>query len=49
MVYSARYTRAQSLFRELAMARADVNLRSVLARLSRVDVLVIDDWAMAPL
>jgi hypothetical protein len=24
-------------------------LRSLLARLSRIDVLVIDDWAMAPL
>ena len=47
--YSALYTRAQSLFRDLAMARADGSLRSVLARLSRIDVLVIDDWAMAPL
>jgi len=44
-----RYTRAQSLFRDLAMARADGSLRSLLARLSRIDVLVIDDWAMAPL
>jgi DNA replication protein DnaC len=42
-------TRAQSLFRDLAMARADGSLRSLLARLSRIDVLVIDDWAMAPL
>jgi DNA replication protein DnaC len=50
--YSALYTRAQSLFRDLAMARADGSLRSLrslLARLGRVDVLVIDDWAMAPL
>ena len=47
--YSALYTRAQSLFRDLAMARADGSLRSLLARLSRIDVLVIDDWAMAPL
>jgi len=31
------------------MARADGSLRSLLARLSRIDVLVIDDWAMAPL
>jgi DNA replication protein DnaC len=29
------------------MARADGSLRSLLARLSRIDVLVIDDWAMA--
>jgi DNA replication protein DnaC len=47
--YSALYTRAQSLFRDLAMARADGSLRSLLARLSRIDVLVIDDWAMSPL
>jgi DNA replication protein DnaC len=30
------------------MARADGSLRSLLARLSRIDVLVIDDWVMAP-
>ena len=47
--YSALYTHAQSLFRDLAMARADGSLRGLLARLSRIDVLVIDDWAMAPL
>src|ERR1700722_51227 len=44
--YSALYTRSQSLFRDLAMARADGSLRNLLARLSRIDVLVIDDWAM---
>ncbi len=47
--YSAFYTRAAALFRDLAMARADGSLRHVLARLGRIDVLVIDDWAMAPL
>jgi DNA replication protein DnaC len=47
--YSALYTRAQTLFRDLAMARADGSLRSLLARFSRIDVLVIDDWVMAPL
>ena len=41
--YSALYTRAQSLFRDLAMARADGSLRNLLARLARIDVLVIDD------
>ena len=44
-----RSTRAAALFRDLAIARADGSLRSLLARLSRIDVLVIDDWAMAPL
>lgn len=47
--YSALYTRAQSLFRDLAMSRADGSLRNLLARLAHIDVLVIDDWAMAPL
>jgi DNA replication protein DnaC len=47
--YSALYTRAAALFRDLALARADGSLRTLLARLSRIDVLVIDDWAMAPL
>jgi DNA replication protein DnaC len=47
--YSAFYTRASALFRDLAIARADGSLRNLLARLSRIDVLVIDDWAMAPL
>jgi len=31
------------------MTRADGSFRSLLSRLSRIDVLVIDDWAMAPL
>ena len=35
-------------FRDLNLARADGSLRSLLARLARIDVLVIDDWAMAP-
>ena len=35
--------------RDLAMARADGSLRSLFARFSRIDVLVIDDWVMAPL
>jgi DNA replication protein DnaC len=47
--YSALYTRAAALFRDLAIARADGSLRLWLAKLSRIDVLVIDDWAMAPL
>jgi len=47
--YSALYLRAAALSRELALARADGSLRHFLARLARIDVLVIDDWAMAPL
>jgi DNA replication protein DnaC len=47
--YAALYLRAAALSRELALARADGSLRLFLARLARIDVLVIDDWAMAPL
>jgi DNA replication protein DnaC len=47
--YLVFYSRATALFRDLAMARADGSLRNLLARLSRTDVLVVDDWAMSPL
>ena len=47
--YLVFYTRAAALFRDLALARADGSLRNLLTRLGRVDVLVIDDWAMAPM
>src|SRR5665811_659973 len=47
--YSALYMRTAALFRDLAIARADGSLRLLLAKFSRIDVLVIDDWAMAPL
>jgi len=43
------YTRTAALFRDLTLAHADGSLRSLLARLARVDVLIVDDWAMAPL
>jgi DNA replication protein DnaC len=47
--YSVWSTRAAALFRDLNLARADGSLRTLLARLARTDVLLIDDWAMAPL
>jgi len=47
--FTALYTRATQLFRDLALARADGSLRNLLAQLARLDVLVVDDWAMAPL
>ena len=47
--YLVFYSRATALFRDLAMARADGSLRNLLVRLSRTDVLVVDDWAMSPL
>jgi DNA replication protein DnaC len=47
--FTALYTRAPQLFRDLALARADGSLRTRLARLAKMDVLVVDDWAMTPL
>jgi DNA replication protein DnaC len=47
--FTALFTKASQLFRDLAMARADGSLGKLLYRLSRLDVLIVDDWAMAPL
>ena len=47
--YSVFYVRAQAMLRDLGLARADGSLRHLLARLGRIDVMVIDDWAMAPM
>src|SRR5262249_2550222 len=47
--YSVHYARSAALFRDLNLARADGSLRQLLKRLNRIDVLVVDDWAMAPM
>jgi DNA replication protein DnaC len=47
--YTVYYARAPQLFRELALAHADGSFGRLLRRLAQTDVLVIDDWAMAPL
>ena len=47
--FSARYLRLPRLLEELAIARADGSYTKLLRRLAKVDVLVIDDWALAPL
>jgi DNA replication protein DnaC len=46
--FRALYRRASRLFDELKLARADGTYPRVLARLARVDVIVIDDFAVAP-
>lgn len=46
--YSAVYRRASRLFDELSLAHADGSYVRLLAKLARVDVLVIDDWGLAP-
>ena len=42
------HKRTTELFRELAVAHVDGTIGRVLLKLSRVDVLVLDDFAMAP-
>jgi DNA replication protein DnaC len=45
--HRALYRRASRLFDELTLARADGTYARVLQRVARIDVLVIDDWALA--
>ena len=46
---SVLHKRTSELFRELAGAHADGSIGRFLVRLSRIDVLLLDDFAMAPL
>jgi len=43
------HKRMNELFRELAIAHADGTIGRILLKFSRVDVLLLDDFAMAPL
>lgn len=47
--YRVAYRRATRLSDELILARADGTHANSLKRFARIDVLVIDDWGMAPL
>lgn len=47
--YTALYKRAPRLFEELSVARADGSYGKLLQKLARVQLLVIDDWGIAPL
>ena len=47
--HTALYRRAPRLLTELALARADGRLPRLLANWARVDVLVVDDFALRPL
>jgi len=47
--YGVLYRPAGKLFRELAQAQADGSLSRLLPALTKVDVLVVDDFAMNPL
>jgi len=47
--YSVRYLRLPRLFSELAIARGDGRYAKLLASLAKIDLVVLDDWATAPL
>jgi DNA replication protein DnaC len=47
--FTILHKRAAELFRDLAVAHVDGSFGRLLTRLSRIDVLVLDDFAMAPL
>jgi len=47
--YTVLYRPAPKLFRDLMIARADGSLGRLLEAIARTDVLVVDDFAMAPL
>jgi DNA replication protein DnaC len=47
--FSVLHKRTAELFRELAVAHIDGSIGRLLLKFSRLDVLVLDDFAMAPL
>lgn len=47
--YRAMYRRVPRLFEELTLAHADGSYARLLARFAKADVLVLDDWGLAPL
>lgn len=47
--YTAYCVRASRLFHDLHVARGDGSYTRLLARLAKTDLLVIDDWGLAPL
>lgn len=47
--YSAYCVRASRLFHDLHVARGDGSYTRLLARLAKTELLVIDDWGLAPL
>jgi DNA replication protein DnaC len=47
--YRVLYRRLPRLLEELTLAHADGSYTRLLERLARIDLLVLDDWAIAPL
>jgi len=47
--FTASYTRVPRLVEELTLARADGSYLKMLEKLAKVDLLILDDWGLAPL
>jgi DNA replication protein DnaC len=47
--YTVTYERATKLFHDLALAKADGRYHKILAALAKKDLIIIDDFALAPL
>lgn len=47
--YTVRYYRVPRLLSDLAMARGDGGYPNLMARLAKVDLLILDDWGTAPM
>ena len=47
--YTALYRRVPRLFDELALVHADGTYPRFLAKVAKVDVLILDDWGLVPL
>ena len=49
MGHSVSYQRVSRLLDDLGLARADGSLRSLVRRLAKAEVLILDDWGLMPL
>jgi DNA replication protein DnaC len=47
--FTVQYARVPRLIHELCIARADGSFLKTLTRLAKIDLLILDDWALAPL
>jgi DNA replication protein DnaC len=47
--FSILHKKTSELFRELALAHAEGSMGRMLLRLAQIDVLLLDDFAMAPM
>lgn len=47
--FTVHYTRVSRLVQELSLTRADGSFLKTLERIAKIDVLILDDWALAPL